>query len=215
MDLPSRTWRDVLGPSLPADLFRTLATLHRPATTQELADIVGRHHNTVRVQLARLAEAGLVERRRTPQPRGRPRDMWSISAEARPDDLNPDAGAQLSVWLTRALAGQRDLAAVEATGREIGRELADATSADDAPADRFRDAVAALGFAPRRDGEGRLVLRNCPYRAAVQQNAAVICTLHRGLTAGLIDRLAPGGRLTAFVARDPIQAGCVVEVAGV
>ena len=91
---------------------------------------------------------------------------------------------------------------------------------DSAPAGEgsqaMQDALSALGFDPRpgagEDGARRYVLGNCPYRDAVAENSAVVCTLHRGITQGLLDRLDPGRRLTAFVARDPFAAGCLVEV---
>jgi hypothetical protein len=64
MDLPPRHERDeLLALPLRAELFDALAALYRPATTQELAERVARHHNTVRIQLQRLAEGGLIERR--------------------------------------------------------------------------------------------------------------------------------------------------------
>ncbi|HWK26912.1 MAG TPA: helix-turn-helix domain-containing protein [Solirubrobacter sp.] len=219
MDLPARSSRDLLALPLRADLFQTLARLCRPASTQELAEILDRHPNTVRAQLGRLADAGLLERRTMPQRRGRPRDEWAIAPDARPGGRSPEAHAQLSVWLTRALAGSsRDLAAVEATGRAIGRELA-AEGNGEATSERIQDTLAALGFAPHTEPRGgdavRIVLRNCPYRAAAQQDPRVVCTLHRGITAGMLDRLAPTARLTDFVARDPVAAGCLVDIAGV
>src|SRR5215208_1143910 len=50
--------------------------------------------------------------------------------------------------------------------------------------------AAGLGFQPRPPStEGNAVcfeLGNCPYRAAVRANQPVVCTLHRGLTQGLL-----------------------------
>jgi predicted ArsR family transcriptional regulator len=149
------------------------------------------------------------------QARGRPQHAWRVHPDARPRGRPPEALADLGRWLTRALSRGDQLAQVEATGREIGRELA-ADAADRALAGGLHDALSALGFAPRteRTATGlRCELRNCPYREAVAENPAVVCTLHRGLTRGLLDRLAPTAQLTSFVARDPFAAGCVVEVA--
>jgi predicted ArsR family transcriptional regulator len=215
MDPPSRADRDVLALPLRAELFASLAALCRPATTQELAKRIGRHHNTVRKQLQRLADAGLVERRTVAQARGRPRDWWAISATAAPGGLPPDGHGQLSRWLARAIAGRGDLAGIEATGREIGRELVEGT--DERPAaENLFDALAALGFVPRAEPRApsgvRFVLRNCPYREAVLQNQPAICGLHRGITQGLLDRLSPHARLAAFVAKHPLEAGCLIEV---
>jgi hypothetical protein len=58
----------------------------------------------------------------------------------------------------------------------------------------------------------RYVLGNCPYREAVAQNQPVICTLHRGITRGMLDRLDGTARLADFVAKDPYSAGCVIDV---
>jgi predicted ArsR family transcriptional regulator len=78
--------------------------------------------------------------------------------------------------------------------------------------------LTALGFAPQRQrGElGRVVYRlgSCPYREAVRENQQVVCTLHRGLTRGLLDEIEPSARLTKFVPEDPDRAGCLIEVEG-
>jgi predicted ArsR family transcriptional regulator len=83
----------------------------------------------------------------------------------------------------------------------------------------MRDALAALGFAPRTDSEGagrlRLVLGHCPYRDAVAQNQSAVCALHRGITTGLLDRLDPAATLARVVPRDPHEAGCLIELAGI
>ena len=39
-----------------------------------------------------------------------------------------------------------------------------------------------------------------------------MCTLHRGMTLGLLDELAPNTELTGFVPRDPDTAGCLIEL---
>ena len=57
-------------------------------------------------------------------------------------------------------------------------------------------------------------LRNCPYRDSVRQNQHVVCTLHRGLTRGLLDRLAPTATLARFVPHDPDHAGCEIDIEG-
>jgi hypothetical protein len=38
--------------------------------------------------------------------------------------------------------------------------------------------------------------------------------LHRGLTRGLLDQVAPAGRLVRFVPHDPDTAGCEIEIVG-
>ena len=79
-------------------------------------------------------------------------------------------------------------------------------------------ALAILGFRPARaiDRDGKLdyTLRNCPYREAVHENQPVVCILHRGITRGLLDAIAPETELAGFVPRDPDTAGCLIELRG-
>jgi predicted ArsR family transcriptional regulator len=215
MDIPSPPEDELLAEPIRARLLKALTELRRPATTQELASLVGRHPNTVRVQLARLSDAGVLECRRSPQPRGRPRQEWAIGERARLAGQPPQAYGQLAEWLARAIGRTGRMADIEAGGREIGREIAPSAS-DRSAADALHDALSAMGFAPRPeaiDGGVRYVLGNCPYRDAVAQNQTAVCSLHRGITTGLLDRLDPAARLADFVARDPYEAGCLIDVA--
>jgi predicted ArsR family transcriptional regulator len=218
MEVPPAPADDVLAVPIRARLFQALGDLRRPGTTQELAALVGRHPNTVRVQLQHLADAGLLERRVARRPRGRPRDEWAVAPQATPAGRPPQAYGQLSRWLARAAAAGGDFEAIERAGREIGREIAPEPGGRGS-AVAMQDALAALGFAPRPEPTGpaqlRFVLANCPYRDAVRQNQAAVCTLHRGLTKGLLERIQPSARLADFVAKDPYAAGCLIALDGV
>ena len=105
---------------------------------------------------------------------------------------------------------------VERTGREIGRALAPADS--DGSARAFEQILSALGFQPELDLDQVdpvcCRLGNCPYSEAVRENQAVVCTLHEGITAGLLERLVPRASLTRFEPHDPDEAGCLIEVTG-
>ena len=217
MDLPTRR-DDVLAQPTRARLFSVLSQLRRPAGTEELAGRLGLHPNGVRMHLDQLREAGLVTRERTRQARGRPRDMWSIAAGARPGGEPPSAYADLGRWLARvASPSKAGLRRVEATGREIGRDLAPHGEGS-SPEEKMYTTLVSLGFQPEREvdpGTGLTYrLCNCPYREAVTENQPVVCTLHRGMTRGLLDELAPQTKLTKFVPRDPYAAGCLIELRG-
>src|SRR4051812_16476100 len=217
IDLPTPP-DDVLAQPTRARLFSLLGELRRPAATEELAAQLELHPNGVRTHLERLRQAGLVERERARQRRGRPRDMWAVAPDARPGGEPPSAYANLGRWLARAIVpGRTSLRSVEATGREIGRELAPATGSGGAE-EKMHTTLASLGFQPRRslDGTGTLTytLCNCPYRDAVRSNQDVVCALHRGLTRGLLDVVGPETNLTGFVPRDPYDAGCLIELRG-
>jgi hypothetical protein len=49
----------------------------------------------------------------------------------------------------------------------------------------------------------------------VRENQPVVCTLHRGITRGLLDVLDPDAQLADFVPRDPDKAGCLIELSGI
>jgi predicted ArsR family transcriptional regulator len=206
---------DVLAQPSRARLFALLAELKRPAGTAELAERLELHPNGVRVHLERLEQAGLVTRSRDRRERGRPRDAWAIAPDARPGGSPPVAYADLGRWLARAISsGPGRLRDLERAGREIGRELAPRDAKDGQQA--MEATLTALGFQPRtkHGGRGQLTycLGNCPYRDAVKENQQVVCTLHRGMTRGLLDELMPGARLADFVPRDPDKAGCLIEL---
>lgn len=208
---------DPLAQPTRARLFALLGELKRAAGTVELADRLGMHPNGVRIHLERMEQAGLVQRAQVRRHRGRPPDAWRIAPGARPGGSAPRAYQDLGRWLARAFgAGARGTRGIAATGRQIGRELAP----DGAPAsaEAFETSLSALGFLPSMqagDGEHTtFCLGNCPYRDAVNENQPAICALHEGITRGLLDVLAPGATLTAFVPHDPYQAGCLIEVRG-
>jgi predicted ArsR family transcriptional regulator len=217
VDVP-RSPDDALAQPTRARLFSLLGELRRPAGTDELARRLELHPNGVRLHLERLEEAGLVLRERERQARGRPRDTWSIDPQAQPGGDPPTAYAELGRWLVRAIsAGGTRVRDVEATGRQIGRELA-LHSAGASAEERIHGVLVAMGFQPRRrlDPDGKLTycLDNCPYRAAVRERQSVVCGLHRGLTRGLLDEIDPKTKLSAFVPKDPDTAGCEITLRG-
>jgi predicted ArsR family transcriptional regulator len=219
MDAPAVPQGELAQPTR-ARIFALLAELGRAAGTDELAESLQLHPNGVRVHLDILENGGLVVRERVRQARGRPRDAWTVSPTALPGGRSPSGYAELARWLVRALVNAKvGVRAVEATGREVGRELAP-TSADDAqsPEQRLHGALTMLGFQPTRSvtAPDRMTycLGNCPYRDAVRERQPLVCALHRGLTRGMLDELDPKTKLVGFVPKDPDEAGCLIELRG-
>jgi predicted ArsR family transcriptional regulator len=207
---------DPLAQPTRAALFRLLGELGRAATTGELAERVGLHPNGVRVHLERLERDGLLARASEPRPRGRPRDLWRIAPGARPGGRAPRAYHDLARWLGRAIMpGPPGLETIEATGLQIGRELAPAQPHPDR--NPLVTTLAALGFEPHADAddEGAVTIRldNCPYSDVVAENQPAICTLHLGITRGLLEVLHPDARLVAFEPHEPSTAGCTIRIA--
>ena len=217
VDVPTGPPDDVLAQPTRARLFALLADLKRPAATEELAGELGLHPNGVRLHLERLRAAELVTRDRVRRAVGRPRDEWAIAPDARPGGDPPRGYSDLARWLAQSISPTRtQLRDIEASGRRIGSDLAPGPASARA-AEAIETTFAALGFQPRRrDGGKRVVycLDNCPYRDAVRENQQVVCTMHRGLTRGLLEVLAPGSRLVDFEPHDPDTAGCLVTVEG-
>jgi predicted ArsR family transcriptional regulator len=219
MDAPPVPQGELAQPTR-ARIFALLSSLGRAAGTDELAESLQLHPNGVRVHLDILENGGLVVRERVRQARGRPRDEWTVSPTALPGGRSPSGYADLGRWLVRALTNAKvGIRTVEATGREIGRELAHAPG-DDArsPEQRLHGTLAALGFQPARSvvDPDRLTycLGNCPYRDVVHERQPLVCALHRGLTRGMLDELDPKTKLVGFVPKDPDEAGCLIEVRG-
>lgn len=221
MDLPRLTTsNDLLAQPTRSRLFGLLVEIKRPAGTAELAERLELHPNGVRAHLELMEGAGLVVRGRASQARGRPRDAWKVAADPHPDGDPPSAYADLGRWLARAIPTDvGGLDEVERTGRRIGRELAPRAAVGTPTTETMRTTLAALGFQPRATplapGRVTFCLGNCPFRDAVRDNPEVICTLHRGMTLGLLEALDPLAELAAFVPHDPDDAGCVIELTGV
>jgi predicted ArsR family transcriptional regulator len=198
-------------------LFALLSDLGGSASTDELAQRLAMHPNGVRTHLQRMRDGGLIIHRRVAGPRGRPRDEWAIAATARPGGEAPHAYRALAVWLARTIPPiPSRLREIEAAGREIGHQLAPGHATT--PAQAIGDQLTALGFQPQvgpaPPGRWHCRLGNCPYRDSARENQAVVCTLHRGITRGLLDRLAPGATLERFVPHDPDEAACEIEIEG-
>jgi predicted ArsR family transcriptional regulator len=217
MDVPMTNPGELAQPTR-ARLFALLGEMQRPASTDELARRLQLHPNGVRVHLERLQSAGLLVRERERGARGRPRDRWSISPGARPGGEPPTAYADLGRYLVHAISAiEVDLTEIEAAGRAIGRDLA--ADGDSRPAEaRMYSTLVALGFLPEREavepGSLQYRLGSCPYRDVARERQPVVCTLHRGITQGLLDDIDPQATLDEFVPKDPDEAGCLIRLSG-
>lgn len=213
MDLPG-----VSGPlrqPTAARLFDQIVAARRPLSTAEAADRAGVHPNSARLHLGRLADAGLLEAGSQHGPRGRPRKTWRVAADAQVGGRPPDAYRELAGWLGRSVAVMAaDPAEIRGQGRRIGREMAADTDGATG-ADALEDSLRAMGFWPVREQAGsRTTFRlcNCPYRDVAKSNMNVVCTLHLGIAEGVVQGASDAARVTSFEAKDPEQAGCVIEI---
>ncbi len=196
-------------------IFAALRALKRWARVEELAGNLGVHPNSVRVHLAVLEDAGLVTSKSVPSGTGRPHFEWSVVAGTVVPGQSQLEYGDLSRWLARALETNVSQQRVESIGREIGREVAPQRAEGQSLAETLQIAFTSMGFQPQLDatkGELAYTLGSCPYLDAANEQPNVVCPLHKGITAGLLDALDPEARLEHFVPMDPETAGCLVGV---
>ena len=216
MDLPERTAAvRVLDQPTRARVFQYLCDRKRPATVEELAGEFELHPNAVRAHLKRLAAVGLVTTSRVPRGPGRPPDLWSVPADARPGDSEPTGYGDLAEWLSELVGrSEESVERAAAAGKRIGSEIA--PKGVEPSVEATEAALAALGFQPehRTGFDGTVTYRygNCPYSRAAYANGPVVCALCAGLATGLIAAIAPEAEVIAVVPKDPKRAGCTVEV---
>lgn len=188
-------------------------------TVAGLAGRVGLHPNAVRQHLEVLQRVGVVVAAPSVPTgrRGRPSARYALAAPQAVAAVGHRELVRLLLELVRRLGADEDR--VEAFGWEQGRGLVGL----DAPVEALAGAFAGLGFAPeevtpeggRRAGELDLRLRACPFKDAVlAEGGHLICTLHRGLVRGALERVDEDAELAVFEPKHPVTAGCRVLVTG-
>jgi predicted ArsR family transcriptional regulator len=190
-----------LGDNTRYAIYLELARSSVPCSTAEVAESLGLHVNTVRPQMERMREVGLLEvapdHRGAP---GRPQHRYSVAADAPSLGLEPQTFPALSRMLVGVIARSgADPDDVLAAGREQG-----ATEAGGATATDAATCVAALagmlarhGFDPETvpddaGGGATIGFAHCPFRELAEAQPALVCGLHRGLVEGFVDATGVG-----------------------
>jgi predicted ArsR family transcriptional regulator len=192
-------------------MYHELATSTQPLTAAELADRLGLHANTVRLHLERMREAGLVDVE--PVHRGtvgRPQHVYALAPGAPGVAFDPPSHALLA-GLLAGLAERvgADAGAAEAIGSSWGHEAAKRT--------RSRGCVSALagelerlGFDPAAEVDGNevtIAFLHCPFRELAEAYPELVCNLHRGICAGVVDEVGGGtvGDFATLYDHDPCR----------
>ena len=176
-----------------------LRRAERPLTPQELAEVVGVHHTSVRQHLTVLADVGLVGQvPLPPKGRGRPRIAYQPL-------VDPEPYQHLALILAEAVQQGRT---ARAAGRVQGAKV---QAADRTAIATLLDETARLGFRPRLRprGPGRheLVLDACPFAAVAAINPSIACDLHLGLAEGILSKIG-GMEVVELKVADPHRGGC-------
>jgi predicted ArsR family transcriptional regulator len=164
--------------------------------TNQLAERVDLHANTIRWHLGVLADAGLVQA--TPERRhgrGRPSIVHRLTGEG--TARGRDEYRLLATMLTDVVAGDEngEARAYEA-GVRWGRHLQQGD-----PDAGLADLLDQEGFAAEQHGD-TVEMRRCPFYALAENSPQVICTLHHGIIDGALDEAGSGEtveRLDPFV----------------
>ncbi|MFH8249442.1 helix-turn-helix transcriptional regulator [Microbacterium sp. B2969] len=199
-----------LGDPVRRRLYRL--TLERPVGRDEAADAVGIPRSTAAFHLDRLADAGLVAvsyRRlsgRTGPGAGRPSKLYAATSAdvvaSVPERHYDLAGGLLASAIERAEEhGMPVREALEHEARATGADLG-ARDAD------LEGALVRCGFEPRDDGEGGILLENCPFHALATAHTDLVCTANVSFVRGLAE--GTGDEREAVLA--PRAGHCCVHV---
>lgn len=198
-----------LGDPTRYDIFQFVAKAEGPVRVATLAAYLGFNHNAVRQHLAKLTQAGLlIEERASPTTTGRPPLEYRVAPTAMGSWGAPGPYELLALLLLDIAEGDRSPLEV---GADAGRTLGESCAPGADPADTLEAEMARRGFEPRRQTRGpvtELVLERCPFVAAASSHPDVVCQIHRGLAAGILDGMNADVQITDLVVHPPAEAGC-------
>jgi predicted ArsR family transcriptional regulator len=194
-------------------VFEFILDAGHPVSRDDVAEALGMVRGTAAFHLDRLAREKLLEvtfRRLT----GR-----SGPGAGRPTKLYAPAAGEISLHLPQRhydLAAELLAAAVEdaarsgvpvedslqrvaaRAGRTIGDEAGDLTQA-----------LERYGYKPRTEGDGSIVLLNCPFHRLAQAHTPTICGLNLNLLASVAESTSPAGCRAVL---DPAPGRCCVRL---
>lgn len=215
-----------LGDPTRRAIYITARESTTPVTTAQIADLFGIHPNVARHHLDKLATDGwlVVSRHRPTGKRGpgagRPAKAYEASARDVSIHFAPRRYELLVELLMKVLArvAPDDLAQVAVeVGTEYGRELADEVGApgENGYADAIRAvsvAMTGLGFSMDPDVDSQqLLTSHCPFGEAATDHPDVVCSLDRGIVAGLFGTIAPGCKPVLIPNMHPDEE-CITQV---
>ena len=211
-DLVQRQAR-ALGDPTRYDIFRFVAAAPAPVRVAALAEYLGFNQNAVRQHLAKLTDAGLLtEERTTRTTTGRPPLQYRVAPTAMGSWGAPGPYELLALLLLEVAKGDRT---PREAGEEAGRALAASCPPGADPLDTLETEMARRGFEPRREARGdttELVLERCPFVAAANADPDIVCAVHLGLAAGILDGMHSGQQVSDLVVLPPEQAGCRIRI---
>ncbi len=188
-----------LGDNTRYAIYLEIARSPSPRSTNEIAEVLGLHANTVRPHLERMRDVGLLEIEVDNRGVvGRPQNRYFVAPDAPSLGLEPPAFPLLAGLLaTVAAQSQPAIAQVVEVGRAQGRSaVAVEATRHGRPTSRrtcvsaLIDELTNLGFDPVASDDGRettIAFSHCPYRELAEIYPELVCQLHRGIVEGFVD----------------------------
>ena len=195
-------------------IYVELARTTAARSTQEIADELGLHPNTVRPHLERMRDVGILQVETDSRGTvGRPQHRYRVAPDAPGLGIDPPAWQTLARMLADVAAFMApEQVDVVAMGTEQGRAAAERRRGTPCVA-ALTDALAELSFEPAGGEDGRtttIAFTNCPFRDLAEAYPELVCNLHRGFIEGFVEELG-GAEVSDFrtlADRDP----CHVEL---
>ncbi|MBX3094196.1 MAG: transcriptional regulator [Cryobacterium sp.] len=195
-------------------LFDFVRSSANPVSRDDAATALEVPRSTAAFHLDRLVDEGLLEIEfkrltgRTGPGSGRPAKLYraaerelSVSVPPRQYDLAGELLAAAVEQSDRTGRPVRDVLTAVAT--EAGRDLAARSGGLDA-------ALTSCGYEPQDDGDGGLLLTNCPFHKLATKHSDVICQTNLALLEGVAEASGATDRRVEFV--PPTDGHCCVRV---
>lgn len=215
-----------LGDPTRRGIFLAIRQSAEPVTSTRIAELFSIHPNVARHHLDRLAEEGYLrvthQRRsgRTGPGAGRPAKCYEATSKA--ISIHPgrryDLLVELLVRVLDRVEPDGIAKVAEQVGREYGRELAASlgTPSDpgyEAALEALAKVMGGVGFEMSVDQGGqRLLTSHCPFGEAATGHPEVVCSLDRGMVAGIMGVLQHDCR-PVLTPHTDLADDCVTEVA--
>lgn len=177
----------------------------KPLRAQEVAQALGQHVNTTREHLEGLvADSLAVATTEKPRGRGRPATLYRCLPGGPMWPIGRQYAALADVLVEQVLESVDDpSAAAYRAGQRWGRKLL-SDQPDGLTSHQAVDRqLAEVGFAPERTEDGQWRLLRCPLLSAARRHPDVVCNVHRGVVAALLDGLGDPSDVQVFPFSEP------------
>jgi predicted ArsR family transcriptional regulator len=214
-----------LGDPTRRGIYLAVRQSAEPVTSAQIAELFSIHPNVARHHLDRLAEEGYLrithQRRNGRSGPGAGRPAKCYEATPKSISLHPGRRYDLLVeLLVRVLdrVNPDGIAVIaEQVGRDYGSEIAQSIGTPEDPG--YEAAIQALvrvmggvGFEVSADPQGQqLLTTHCPFGEAATGHPEVICSLDRGMVAGIMGALQQDCRPVVIPHTD-LDKDCVTQV---